>query len=234
MVKVLFNADDFGLTKGVTDGILHSHTNGVVQSTTLMMNGLATEYAVEKAKLFPSLHVGIHLVLTYGKPLSEDVPTLVNEQGVFRYTNAFLKMEPPNLEEVEKEWRAQLDAFLATGLPLHHIDSHHHVHGWDVFKELIVKLSNEYQVPVRYTDSIKNYPDILLTDSLWLDFYEDGATEDLFSRLKSLESKSVEIMTHPAIVDLDLRSVSSYQDKREDELHILCNIKIPEWVVMMQ
>ncbi|REB05498.1 chitin disaccharide deacetylase [Sporosarcina sp. BI001-red] len=232
-MKVLFNADDFGLTKGVTDGIIQSHIHGLVQSTTLMMNGLATEYAIEKAKTMPSLHIGIHLVLTYGKPLSIGVPTLVNEQGVFRYTNAFEVMDPPNIEEVEKEWRAQLDAFLATGLPLHHIDSHHHVHGWGILKELIIKLAIDYQVPVRYTDSLKHQPDILLTDALWLNFYEDGANEDLFSHLQGLGCTSVEIMTHPAIVDLDLKKASSYLDKREEELRLLCTMEVPDWVEMM-
>ena len=232
-MKVLFNADDFGLTKGVTDGIIQSHTTGVVQSTTLMMNGLATEYAVEKAKMHPSLHVGIHLVLTFGSPLRKDVRSLVTEEGEFRYTNAFKEMDPPNLEEVEKEWRAQLDAFLATGLPLHHIDSHHHVHGWEVLKDLVVRLAQEYQVPVRYTDSLQAYPELLLTDSLWLDFYGEGVKDDLFHRLSTLECDSVEIMTHPAIVDSELKSVSSYLDKREDELSILCSLPIPDWVEMM-
>ncbi|MBD7908221.1 chitin disaccharide deacetylase [Sporosarcina gallistercoris] len=229
-MKVLFNADDFGLTKGVTDGIIQAHTNGVVQSTTLMMNGLATDYAVAKAKMLPSLQVGIHLVLTYGKPLSDDVPTLLNEQGSFKYTNTFKQMEPPNIEEVEKEWRTQLDAFLATGLPLHHIDSHHHVHGWPVLKEVVLALSKDYDVPVRYTDSLKDYPAVLLTENLYLDFYGDGIHKDVFKSLELYKGNSVEVMTHPAIVDDDLRTVSSYLDAREEELSLLCHLEIPDWV----
>lgn len=229
-MKVLFNADDFGLTKGVTDGIIQAHTNGVVQSTTLMMNGLATDYAVAKAKKFPSLQVGIHLVLTYGKPLSDDVPTLLNEQGTFKYTNSFEQMGSPNIEDVEKEWRAQLDAFLATGLPLHHIDSHHHVHGWPVLKEVVLALSKDYDVPVRYTDSLKDYPTVLLTENLYLDFYGDGIHKDIFKSLELYKGNSVEVMTHPAFVDDDLRTVSSYLDAREEELALLCHLEIPDWV----
>lgn len=69
-MRIEINADDFGLTKGVTDGIIQAHQDGCVTSTTLMMNGLATDYAVEKALENPDLKVGIHLVLTWGKTAS--------------------------------------------------------------------------------------------------------------------------------------------------------------------
>jgi hypothetical protein len=232
-VKVLFNADDFGLTIGVTDGILRAHTEGVVQSTTLMMNGLATEYAVAKAKLLPALHVGIHLVLSFGKPLHADVPSLVNDNGDFIYTNCFDQMTPPDPNDVDKEWRMQLDAFLATGLPLHHIDSHHHIHGWNVLKDVILNISNDYNVPVRYTESLKDHPSVLLTDTLWLGFYDDGVDTDIFNKLKEVEAKSIEVMTHPAIVDDELRTLTSYQDQREKELAILCDLAVPDWVTLM-
>ncbi len=233
-MKVLFNADDFGLTKGVTDGIIQSYENGVVRSTTLMMNGSAVRYAVEQARVHPNLHVGIHLVLSYGSPLSTDVPSLVTEKGSFRFTNAYREMEPPTVEDVEKEWRAQLDAFLATGLPLHHIDSHHHVHGWEILSDLVVRLANEYQVPVRFTESLRSYPEILLTDTLWLDFYEDGVSMDLFDHMSTLKCETVEVMTHPAIVDPELRASSSYLEKREEELAILCSLQVPTWVELME
>ena len=78
MIEVLVNADDFGLTRAVNYGILDSHKHGIVNSTTMMMNAKATEHAIEIAKGTPSLRVGIHLVMTWGKPLLTDVPSLVN------------------------------------------------------------------------------------------------------------------------------------------------------------
>ncbi|MUK89699.1 chitin disaccharide deacetylase [Ornithinibacillus sp. L9] len=230
-MKVLFNADDFGLTKGITDGIMEAHTKGLVHSTTLMMNGKAVDYAVKQAKNHPSLHVGIHLVLTWGKPVSKDVSDLLDPNGEFKFKNTFLKMDPPNIYQVEKEWRAQIEAFLATGLPLHHIDSHHHVHGWEPLKQVVVKLAKEYGVKVRYVDSLKDFPEILLTETLYLGFYGDGVDEKIFHHLQKLNVKSVEVMTHPAIMDEDLIQVSSYTNKREQELQILCSLNTPDWVV---
>lgn len=229
-MKVIFNADDFGLTKGVTDGIIKAHVDGLVESTTLMMNGLDVDYAVAKAKDNPALNVGIHLVLTWGKPLNNEVVDLIDEDGMFAYKNTYMEMEPPDLNQVEKEWRAQIEAFLDTGLPLHHIDSHHHIHGWETLRDVIVKLAKECGVPVRYVESLKDYPEILLTDALWLNFYGEGVSENVFNELHQLDVGSVEVMTHPAYIDDDLRRVSSYLEKREMEREILCGLVVPGWV----
>lgn len=232
-MKVLFNADDFGLTKGVTDGVIKAHTDGVVSSTTLMMNGRATDYAIEKATNHPSLHVGIHLVLTAGTSLNSNVENLLNNEGLFKFkkTNANIPIE--YLAEIKQEWTAQIEAFLATNLTLHHIDSHHHVHGWDPLKEIIVELAHTYNVPVRYVDSIKSHKNILLTEALWLDFYGENISENIFQQLHNLDAKSVEVMTHPAFIDRDLYEVSSYVDARKRELEILCSLNVPNWVELI-
>lgn len=232
-MKVLFNADDYGLTKGVTDGIIKAHVEGVVHATTLMMNGNAVAYAVEQAKQHPNLRVGIHLVLTWGKPLRDDVSDLINEAGTFKFNSTFAEMEAPDVHQVEKEWRTQIEAFLATGLTLHHIDSHHHVHGWEPLKEVVYKLAKDFQVPVRYVDSLKESPEILLTDTLYVGFYGEGVGRDLFEKLHGLPVESVEVMTHPAYVDSDLQQVSSYTSKRKEELDILCSLKVPDWAEEM-
>jgi chitin disaccharide deacetylase len=232
-MKVLFNADDFGLTKGVTDGIIQAHVKGVVGSTTLMVNGKAFNYAVDEAKKYPNLKIGIHLVLTWGKPISNQVPNLLDRNGYFKYKSNYLDMGAPNIKEVEKEWRSQIEGFLATGLKLNHIDSHHHVHGWEPLREIVLRLAREYDVPVRYVESLSDYPDVLLTESLYLDFYGKGIENKIFEQLQSLDKQSIEVMTHPAIIDDDLRSISSYTDKRKRELEILCSLKIPKWIELL-
>ncbi|WP_106496102.1 chitin disaccharide deacetylase [Lentibacillus sp. Marseille-P4043] len=232
-MKVLFNADDFGLTKGVTDGIIKAHINGVVGATTIMMNGYAVDYAVTQAKQHPSLKVGVHLVLTWGKPLRNDVPNLVTSDGTFIYKNTFRDMPYPNVDQVEQEWRTQINAFLKTGLPLHHLDSHHHVHGWEPLKKVIIKLAAEYDVPVRYVESLADHHDILLTDTLWVDFYGDGVNENVFEELRTLNVNTVEVMTHPAYIDDELLQVSSYLDKRKEELGLLCKLATPSWVDLL-
>ncbi len=231
-MKILFNGDDFGLTKGVTDGIVKSHTNGVVKTTTLIMNGLAVDYAVKQAYLHPTLKVGIHLVLTWGKPIDIHTADLVNADGFFKYDNKYALMPPPNLEQVEKEWESQINAFIATGLQLHHIDSHHHIHGWEPLQSIIIKLAQKYKVPVRYVESLKAYPNLLLTDALYTGFYGEGVTDQIFETLKTYHVNSIEVMTHPAYADEELSQISSYIKKREEELEILCNVTVPDWATI--
>lgn len=231
-MRVLFNADDFGLTRGITDGIIKSHTNGVVKTTTLIMNGLAVDYAVKQAHLHPTLKVGIHLVLTWGKPLGINVSDLVNADGFFKYNNRYELMPYPNLEQVEKEWEAQIKAFIATGLKLHHIDSHHHIHGWEPLQNIIINLAQKYHIPVRFVESLEAYPDLLLTDMLYTEFYGEGVTSHIFEKLKKYHVNSIEVMTHPAYVDEELNQVSSYVEEREKELDILCHLIVPDWAIV--
>ena len=58
--KLRINADDFGLTKGVTDGVLYAHLNGIVTHTSIMAQGLDFQRAVQIAKDTPSLGIGCH------------------------------------------------------------------------------------------------------------------------------------------------------------------------------
>lgn len=232
-MKVLFNADDFGLTKGVTDGIIEAHKYGVVRSTTILMNGQAKDYAIAQAKRHPELHIGVHLVLTSGKPILNGMNHLINSDGNFRFTNRTTMISPLARKQIRQEWIAQIELFLQSGLTLHHLDSHHHIHGLDDLKEIIIEIAQIYNVPVRYTDSLKCHKDILLTESAWLDFYYDGINEHIFEQLRILDTPSIEVMTHPAKMDEQLHQVSSYVEYREKELDILKRLTIPPWVQLI-
>ena len=83
--KLIINADDLGLSRGITDGILVAHQEGVLTSASLMVNQPATEYAVKRLESAPKLDVGIHLNLCQGFPVlpPEQVPSLVGTDGRF-------------------------------------------------------------------------------------------------------------------------------------------------------
>lgn len=83
MGKVIFNSDDFGYSYGVNYGILDAYQRGILTSTTLMANMPGFEHAVKLKKEVPGLGVGVHLTLTCGKPLLENVDSLT-EGGRFR------------------------------------------------------------------------------------------------------------------------------------------------------
>src|ERR1700760_852498 len=75
--RLILNADDFGLTRGINRAIAELHAAGALTSATLMANGTAFDDAVAGARANPTLGVGCHVVLTDGRPLSppETIPT---------------------------------------------------------------------------------------------------------------------------------------------------------------
>jgi len=131
--RLIVNADDLGLSRGITDAILLAHSKGIVTSASLMVNQPATEYAVEKLHEFPSLDVGIHLNLCQGRPVlsPEVIPSLVASDGSFlsppRMAKRLLLWQASS-KEIEAEFCAQIDRMRSYGLNPSHADSHHRLH----------------------------------------------------------------------------------------------------------
>ncbi|TCI39117.1 carbohydrate deacetylase [Exiguobacterium sp. SH4S7] len=226
---VLINADDFGLTSGVNTGILDSHVHGIVNSATMMMNGYAVEEAVTMAKLHPVLRVGVHLALTWGRPLAKTSTPLTKADGTFRYTNRFLTEAAPDPELVYLEWKAQIEAFRATGLSLHHLDSHHHVHGWPAIQDVIVRLAEEYDTTFRALTTLDARRDLWVTERFSDQFYGDGVSRATLDAIQP--GDSIEVMVHPADIDEILPSVTSYLVQRLLEKQLLINYERPDWWV---
>ena len=131
--RLIINADDFGLSHGITDGILLTHRKGLLTSTSLMVNQPATEYAIGRAKEVSDLGIGIHLNLTEGKPVlpKEQVRTLVNAAGEFigpaEMGRRLLRWDA-SPGEIEAEFRAQIQQMKSLDLEPTHADSHHRIH----------------------------------------------------------------------------------------------------------
>jgi hopanoid biosynthesis associated protein HpnK len=141
--RLIVNADDFGLTRGVNRAIAELHQAGVLSSATLMANAPATDDAVQLALATPSLGVGCHVVLVDGKSVLSavrDIPNLADPiPGRFHSTlTGFLywfygQGAPFNARahytaEIEAETAAQIALLQSRGLRLTHIDTHKHVH----------------------------------------------------------------------------------------------------------
>jgi predicted glycoside hydrolase/deacetylase ChbG (UPF0249 family) len=131
MRQLILNADDYGLTPGVGQGIRYAFACGALSSTTAMMNmaGAASEVEIAKRDA-PNLPIGVHLCLTVGSPITpaEQVPTLVDGQGRFLPRADFLeRLDTVSPEEAGREFRAQIEALLALGVTPDHLDSHHFV-----------------------------------------------------------------------------------------------------------
>lgn len=148
MRRLIVNADDFGLSPAVTQGILVAHRDGIVTSTTMLVNFPTAPAAAELALATPALGVGVHLNVVSGPPVlpPEEVPTLVGPSGYFRndFFSLRYRIDP---HELKREWRAQIERFLSFGLTPTHFDSHHHAHHLAPFLTIALELAREYGIP---------------------------------------------------------------------------------------
>lgn len=241
-MKLILKADDFGSTPGVTDGIAKSIKDGIVRDTSLLTNSNTLDYAVKKAAEIGLKACGLHLTLTYGKPIlnPEIIPSIVNEEGRF-YRNPNSIPDDYNVDEIEKEFRAQLERFKNTGLELTHIDSHHHVHALlnDEVVEVVMRIASEEGVPVRrQNDShieVMNDYGVKSTDFLDRRFggnEEQSTVDHLVKILDEYKDKdcTLEIMAHPGFVDEELIEISSFTYPRETEVKTLTSPEIKKYI----
>ena len=149
-MQVIFHGDDFGLTSGVNEGVIQAFQNGVLTSTSIIASSQAAEEAIELAKTFPGLDVGIHLVLSDEKSLQKNSSCLHLSDERFpsrqRLLINLLKGQTA-VNLAEKEWRAQIEKILTAGIPVSHLDSHQHVHLYPYLFPLTVRLGVEYNIP---------------------------------------------------------------------------------------
>ncbi len=132
-MKVIFHADDFGLTCAVNAGIVEAHERGVLGSTSLMPSAAAAEDAASLARALPRLDVGLHVTLVEERPVLPParIPTLVdgerfwpNHAAVFaRYASGRWRAD-----EAAAEVAAQWELLAALGVAASHCDGHQHLH----------------------------------------------------------------------------------------------------------
>lgn len=236
MKKVIINADDFGLTKGCNKGIVKGIKEGIVTSTTVMMNMPYANEGIEILKAMDFKSAGVHLTLTCGEPTlaAKEIPSLVDGRNRFyrRRDQLFPRLQ---LDEVYMELKNQIEFFIKTGLKPSHLDSHHHIHMYDGVREVVAKLAKEYNLPLRYAnEETKTYlkaKNILTTDYFSMDFYGERVTiETIKEVLRNFVGNTIEFMVHPAFMDEELVNHSSYNIHRKEELKILTDEELGDWL----
>jgi chitin disaccharide deacetylase len=164
-LKLIVNADDFGIAESVNRGIVEAHDRGIVTSTSLMATGPAFEHAVSLARARTRLAVGVHLVLTEHRPLigAEAAASLVGSDGVFApHLKDLLAKQLRGgvvLAEVRRELDAQINRVRAAGIGISHLDGHQHVHVLPGVARIVAELAAAHGVrAVRYpAERVRGY-----------------------------------------------------------------------------
>lgn len=231
---LIVNADDFNLTPAVSRGVIAAHAEGIVSSTTVLVNLPGLEETVPLLAAAPSLGLGLHVNLTLGAPLSpaEEIPSLVDESGRFpRDPSGQAARARP--EEASREIAAQRERFeRAFGRAPTHLDSHHHVHRHEPLEGVFLDLCRRWKLPVRSPDRALREkarslrvptPDRFTGDVGTSPYWSE---ESLCAALQSLPPGVTELMCHPGYWDHHGTVKSSYNVQREGELRALCSSRL--------
>lgn len=153
--RVVVNADDLGVSRGATSGVVEAHRRGIVTSASMAVTTPDFEHAVSAVRECPELGVGLHFTLTSGRPASDprDVPLLVDKNGFFRWRFTTLlrtTMYGAHAalgEQIALELEAQMQRLVAAGIRADHIDGERHVHLIPEIFSLVAAAAMRHGVP---------------------------------------------------------------------------------------
>ena len=211
--RLIVNADDFGLSRGVNDGIVRCHEQGIVTSASLMVRWPAAEAAAKYAHIRKALSVGLHL----------DFAEYEYRDGQWLPLYEVVALDDPIA--VRSEILDQLETFrrLMEQDPTH-IDSHQHVHQQEVVRDVLAPIAHRLGVPVRrrsgaldhlgafYGQSGKGHP---VHDAISL--------SHLTLILAGLPEGTTELACHPGMGS-DVQGM--YVAEREREVSVLCHPQV--------
>jgi predicted glycoside hydrolase/deacetylase ChbG (UPF0249 family) len=223
--KLVVNADDFGFTRDVNQGIVQAHREGILTAATLMATGAAFEDAVRLARENPSLDVGCHLVLVGAPGFPATVAQLVRAVALRRI-------------RIYEELAAQVRRVVESGIRPTHLDTHKHTHLLPQVLEAVARISEEFQIPwVRrpFTGILRGRFERVLarhgcrSTDFFSGFRMTGRFDAsaLVSLIRALPEGSTEFMCHPGICGEELRSARTrLKESRERELRALTSPEV--------
>ncbi len=210
---LIVNADDFGLSPGVNQGIIRAQESGVVSSASLMVRWPAAKAAADYAATHPQLSVGLHL------DLAEWVYR--NEQWVPLYQVVVADDEHAVADEAAR----QLESFRQLlGKDPTHLDSHQHVHRNEPVLTVMSRLARQLAVPLRsFSRQIRYCGDFFGQTGEGEPYPEGISLEGLLNTLDNLPAGVTELGCHPG-EDEHLDSV--YRLERKQEVEVLCDPRV--------
>jgi hopanoid biosynthesis associated protein HpnK len=248
--RLVVTADDFGASAAVNAAVRSAHIDGILSAASLMVAADGASEAVAMACELPQLGVGLHLVLTDGRPTlpADRIPALVGSDGMFRQdmVRAAIRIfaTPSARRQLRAEVEAQFAAFAATGLALDHVNAHKHFHLHPVIASAVMRIGSRYGMRSVRAPVERGYSGI---ETLWARILRrrlrraglivpdqvvglrwTGAfdTARMRQALATLPPGLTEIYTHPATADAYPGSAPGYRYR--DELAALVDPVVRE------
>lgn len=210
---LIVNADDFGLSDGINQGIIEAHERGIVTSASLMVLKPAASAAADYSRNQLRLDVGLHLDLGEweydGKgwaPVYRVVP--LDEQAV-----------------VSQELERQLSEFRRmVGRDPTHLDSHQHAHRHEPVRSAALTLACDLGVPLRqFSTGIQYCGRFYGQTTHGLPLPEAISVESLMAILRDLPAGLTELSCHPGRT---IGDTLSYGNERSTEVDVLSHPQV--------
>jgi predicted glycoside hydrolase/deacetylase ChbG (UPF0249 family) len=216
--RLIVNADDFGQSAGINEGVRRAHLEGIVTSASLMVRWPAAEEAVRYAREHPDLSLGLHVDLGEWQYTDE------------RWTPLYTVVDSDDVHVVEPEMRRQLEMFRdLTGREPTHIDSHQHIHRAPAFAPLFEALAAETAAYLRDGSHAIRYDGRLYAwDGRGVPVPDATGVDALLQIIDSLGPGITELGCHPGLGD-DIPS--PYRAERWVETATLCDRRVAEAII---
>jgi chitin disaccharide deacetylase len=211
------NADDFGFTHDVNQGIVEAHRRGILTATTLMATGPAFQDAVELARQNPQLDIGVHLVLVDSVGFPPTIPQLLLSLGRIKIYDQLVR---------------QVQKVLDAGLQPTHLDTHKHTHLLPQVFNAVTRISREFNIPWvrRRFGPFRLLPTHgCRTTDHFAGFSMTGRydTAILAHLIRHLPEGTTEFMCHPGLCTDELRAAGTrLKESRRRELDALTSPEV--------
>lgn len=239
---LIINADDFGMCHGENAATIEGLLSGSFSSSTIMVPCPWFDHAAEFARAHPQADLGVHIThnsewstYKWGPVSGSAVPSLIDQRGcLLASVESFYAQA--QLDEVERETRAQIDKALAAGIDVTHLDSHMGTMQLEArYHDLYLRLASDYRLPVRMVSrrmlahlgmpEIGEQADrlgILAPDHFWVDGPPSPAeTADYWTRLlRDLLPGVTEIYIHAAIDTPEMRAITDSWAQRQADFEL--------------
>jgi len=215
---LIVNADDFGRSRGINQGIAECHEHGIVTSASLMVSWPAAVEAAAFARAHPRLSVGLHV----------DLGERAAENGNWR--TLYERVSEPGKDAVSAEIGAQLDGFRELlGRDPTHVDGHQHAQRKEPARSILLDLAAELGVPLREFSSRVRYSGSFYGQTSHGEPVPGAiSVEGLLTTLSELPPGVTEVGCHPAASE-DFESM--YLSERLEELRTLCDPRVADELV---
>jgi predicted glycoside hydrolase/deacetylase ChbG (UPF0249 family) len=217
---LIVNADDFGQSHGVNQGIMEAHERGIVTSASLMVRWPAAGAAAAYSRQHPHLSLGLHV----------DVAEWACQDG--QWTRLYEVIPTYDISAVTSEVFRQLETFIRlVGKKPTHLDSHQHGHRRGPLRTVLAHVARRLGVPLRhYCAGLYYCGDFYGQSHRGTPMPEAISVDSLLKTLVTLPPGFTELGCHPGHGN-DMQTM--YGHERAEEVKALCDPQVRACIAAM-